>query len=74
MENIQYKELPNGQILLNFGIKRYKADLQENGTWNLLKNRDIYNNPKHKYRFKFIKNFKNLDDVLNFIKKYKKAI
>ncbi|MBV4450030.1 hypothetical protein KM792_10235 [Clostridium tyrobutyricum] len=79
--NLKIKEITNGQFIIidSLSIFRYVIESvkqnDRNTTYNLLIERDIYNNPKHKNRFKFIKNFKNFDDILNFIKsknKYKK--
>jgi len=50
-------------------LKKYKIEIDtENMLYKLLVGRDIYNNPKHKNRFKLIKVFEGEDLIFDIIK------
>jgi len=56
-------------VFITYLLKKYKIEIDtENMLYKLLVGRDIYNNPKHKHRFKLIKVFEGEDLIFDIIK------
>lgn len=64
-------------IFITYNLQRYKIEIDtENMAYNLLIERNLVNNPKHKNRFKLIKVFQGEElifDIIHYLNKINKC-
>lgn len=68
LPDLKFKQIAGGQIILTYGTIQYMLQPGEDGTYNLLVERELINNPKRKTRYKLIGNFKDIESIIYKIK------
>ncbi|WP_446897718.1 hypothetical protein ACSVC9_12075 [Clostridium sp. LBM24168] len=71
-KNLQITKIIDGQTLITCGINRYRVDeIRDDNfiSYNLLKEKNLHNNPTRKIRHRFIKDFRSMEEVLDFIQR-----